>query len=224
MEKKVLITFGLIILLITLYSALARENDTILVPLGDLSNETQEVVENISEETVQEVSGEPEVVEELEEIPKEVEEVVEKLPGEAEEEPKPELYEEEPEPELIVAPPEQKPGIITRFVNLGRAGVNKVMNLVGWVRTRDYISVAKNMFRFVLGLRLWIKILLIIIALIILLIIWAYYFRDTRGSNLRKARKHHKKGEAAHKRGDEESAEFHYAMAAEYREKAQEQW
>ena len=197
LEKKVLIAFGLFLLLISLYYVLAKEeNKTILVPLGEASNQTKE---------------------ELEKIPKEVEETVKEIQEE------PEEITENLSEEQIIAPPEQKPGILTGFLNLGKAGFYKLKYAGWWVLTRNYLAVAKNTIRFVLGLNLLIKIILIIMALIIILIIWAYYFRDTRSNNLRKARAHHKKGEAAHKRGDEESAEFHYQKAAEYREKAQEQ-
>ena len=141
----------------------------------------------------------------------------------AEKEPEPELIsvveesEQEPEEGLIIAPPEQKPSIFVRFINLSKAGFSKIKYVGWWVLTRNYLAFAKNTIRFVLALNIWIKILLIIIALIIILIIWTYYFRDTKANNLRKARKHHKKGEAAHGRGDEEDAEYHYTKAAEYR-------
>lgn len=181
LKKKVLIAFGLVLLLISIYSAIAQQdNETIVVPL-------EEVVGNTTDE------------------------------------PKTELIsEEEPEPELITESPQ--PRIVDRVINFGKDCFSKVKNALVWVFTRDYPAVAHNALRFILSLHILIKILLIIIALLIILIIWAYYFRDTRGNNLRKARKHHKKGEAAHKKGDEEEAEYHYQKAAEYREKAQEQW
>ncbi len=196
MEKKVLIAFGLILFLITLYSTIAQEeNKTILVPLGELANETKEGLPGESEEVV-------------EEIPGEVKEIVEEG--------------QESEEELVITPPQ--PGIFTKIVNFGISAFYKVKYIGWWFLTRDYISFAKNILRFVLGLRLWMKIILIIIAIIIMLIIWAYFFRNTRNNNLRRARTHHRKGEAAHAIGDEEAAEYNYTKAAEYREKAQNQW
>lgn len=234
MRKRVLIAGFFILLLISLYGALAQDNDTILVPLeetAETSPEEEPVLilvepedepepelilvepeEPEAEEAPEEVVAEP-FPEEVEEILEEVEEVIEVLPEE------PELIEEVPE-----EPAEKGPSILSRVFNLAKSGVNRARAVGGWVITRDYVSAAKNAVRFVLGLRTIYKILIVIIIIILLIIFWAFYLRDTKSNNLRKARRHHKKGEVAHLKGDEEDAEYHYERAAQFREKAQDQW
>lgn len=230
MRKRVLIAGFVILLLISLHGALAQEDDTILIPIEDataqpgeepLPEEPEEVIpdsEIVEPVLIAEPPEEPVQISEIEEIPEEVAEIVEELPEE-------EQVEVVAEPELIsIPPPEFKPSIFSKALDLAKAGFSRVKYVGWWFLTRDYVSFGKNVVSFALGLSIWIKIILVIIALVLLLIFWAYNFRDTRANNLRKARKHHKKGEVAHNKGEEEDAEYHYERAAEHRGKAQEQW
>lgn len=108
--------------------------------------------------------------------------------------------------------------------NIFTKAYGKTIAFGGWLITRDYGSALKNAGRWVLGLSPGIKIVIAIVILIILLIIWNYTLRNTKSNNMRWARRHHLKGEKAHREGDEETAKMHYERAREYREKAQDQW
>ncbi|MBS1266786.1 MAG: hypothetical protein MAG795_00755 [Candidatus Woesearchaeota archaeon] len=118
--------------------------------------------------------------------------------------------------------------VVEEEKNTGITLMNQVKSTIigffSYIATRDYISTAKNFGRFLLGLNLWVKIAISIVILIIALIIWNLYFKDCRRNNMRKARKLHKKAKKSHDKGDEGRADILYQRAAEYREKAQEQW
>lgn len=216
-----MIVVSLFILIISLFSVFGEETtdeEPILVP-------------------IEELEAEQELLDEVEEIPEEVDETVEDIPEEPKEDLEVELIsakeeetaeEVEEAEELPEEETEPKPSLISRGTakarSLAGAGINKARGIAGWFITRDYVSAAKNFGRFLIGLKLWIKILMIFIGLISLLIIWSYFFKDTRANNLRRARKLHRKGELAHNRRKEDKAEKLYARAAEYREKAQDQW
>ncbi len=213
-----MIVVGLFILIISFFSVFGEDTtdaEPVLVPIEEVAD---------SEPTLLE--------EDVEEIPEEVDETLEEI-----QEAMPEDMEEQPEVELISAPEEEVeeaeevekgPGLISRGVTWGRARagacITRARGIAGWFITRDYVSAAKNFVISLLGLKLWLKILIIFFVLIFLLIIWSYFFKDTRANNLRRARRLHQKGERAHNNDKEEKAELLYARAAEYREKAQDQW
>ena len=73
-----------------------------------------------------------------------------------------------------------------------------------WLKTRDYMSVGRNLFKWLMSLSLAVKITSAVILLILLVVIWNYTIRNSRANNLRKARRHHLLGERAHERGNEE--------------------
>lgn len=68
----------------------------------------------------------------------------------------------------------------------------------------------------------WWKILGIVIAVLILLGIAYYFFHESAQNCYRKARRLHKKGEAAYARGEFELAESYYVKAEEQRKRARE--
>lgn len=115
-------------------------------------------------------------------------------------------------------------GACTPQNNILTAAYGKVVSFGGWIVSRDYGSVASNAWRWLTGLSLGIKIVIVLVILFILFLIWNNNFRNTRVNNLKKARAHHLKGEEAHRNGDEEKAREHYEKAREYRERAQDQW
>lgn len=154
---------------------------------------------------IEEVASDELLDDKVESIPAEVDETVEELPEE----------ELEAEPRI---------SLFARGKSLAGAGIRKARGLAGWFITRDYVSVAKNKVKYLLGLSIWAKLLLIFFALIFVLVAWSYFFKDTRANNLRRARRLHLRGERAHNNNNEERAELCYARAAEYREKAQDQW
>jgi len=93
-----------------------------------------------------------------------------------------------------------------------------------WLKTRDYMSVVRNLFKWLMALSLAVKITAAVLFLILLALIWNYTLRNSRANNLRRARRHHLLGERAHEGGNEKKAGYHYERARHYREKAQEQW
>ena len=209
---------GLFLLLISIFSVVAQnitEEETVLVPIEEVKAE--------QEPTLYEDEPAPELIDdEVKKIPKEVDDAVGSLPDEGEDN-------ETPEEGVIVDIPEPNSiillfSMLSRGVSLVKAGINKARGIVGWIITRDYVSVAKNIAKFILRLSIWLKLLLIFFGFIFLLVLWSYFFRDTRTNNLRRARKLHRRGECAHNKGREEKADECYAKAAEYREKAQDQW
>jgi hypothetical protein len=115
-------------------------------------------------------------------------------------------------------------GVCTAQSNILTTGWGSVKSAAGWVIARDYLSAASNAGKWLIGLSLGMKILIVLAILLIIFLIWNYNFRNTRANNMKKARKHHLKGEEAHLRGDEEKAREHYEKAREYREKGQDQW
>jgi hypothetical protein len=115
-------------------------------------------------------------------------------------------------------------GVCTPQSNILTAAYGKALSVGRWIIGRDYMSAAMNAWHWLLGLSLAIKIIIVLAILIIIFLVWNYNFRNTRANNMKKARKHHLKGEEAHRKGDEEKAREHYEKAREYRERAQDQW
>jgi len=120
--------------------------------------------------------------------------------------------------------PTSSQGVCTPTSNIITSAYGKAKSLGGWVITRNYVSVASNAWRWLLGLSLAVKIVIVLAILLVIFLIWNYNFRNTRANNMKKARSHHLKAEEAHLRGDEEKAREHYEKAREYREKGQDQW
>lgn len=223
MGKKRLIATILFILIISLFNVFAEEaldEESVLVPIEEVASDEllDDKVESIPaevDETVEELPEEEleieliSVPEEEEDLPVNEVEVIE------------EVVEELPEEEIEVEP---RPSLFARGKSLAGAGIRKARGVAGWFITRDYVSVAKNKVKYLLGLSIWVKLLLIFFALIFVLVAWSYFFKDTRANNLRRARRLHRRGERAHNNNNEERAELCYARAAEYREKAQDQW
>ena len=103
-------------------------------------------------------------------------------------------------------------------------GLSFVKARLFWLKTRDYMSSGRNLFKWLMALSLAAKIAAAVLFLILLAVIWNYTIRNSRANNLRRARRHHMQGESAHERGNEEKARYHYERARHYRERAQEQW
>lgn len=124
---------------------------------------------------------------------------------------------------LVLTPTGLKP-IPSQLSVWFAARFNMIKSWGFWLKTRDYASLGRNIFKWIAGLSLAIKIIAVVLFLVLLIIIWNYALRNSRANNLRRARRHHLLGEQAHKRGDENKAKYHYERASHYREKAQEQW
>jgi len=126
-------------------------------------------------------------------------------------------------PEAVVV--EAKPAAVAGpILLLVQRAISAIKPRVDWIITRDYLSAGRNLFKWFWGLSLAIKIIALLLFLILLVVVWNYTLRNSRVNNLRRARKHHLKGEKAHMKGDEEKARYHYEKAQKYRERAQEQW
>jgi hypothetical protein len=99
----------------------------------------------------------------------------------------------------------------------------RIKGIVVWALTRDYGSAARNLTKRILGLSIGIKLLLLFIVIVLLIILWNYFLRDSKANNIRRARNHHRMGEEAHRRGEEDAANDHYELSKYYREKALEE-
>ncbi|MBW2970537.1 hypothetical protein KY320_00080 [Candidatus Woesearchaeota archaeon] len=235
MKKDCVIS--LLVLLLLVSSVYAQEETGPKITLVDIEDvvegeeagaEAEIVAEEVPVEEIQEenILEEEEYIE-IEEIPsEEVEEIIEEEEEETEEA-EPVVVLEEEEEEYEEAAPEQ-PSILVRGFRFARglvgSAVGKIFAGARWVVTRDYLSVIKNLGIRALGWPIWLKILIIIVILIALLIIWNVYFKDSRTNNFRRARRMHRKGEREHMKGNDEAARIYYDLAADYREKAQDQW
>jgi hypothetical protein len=131
----------------------------------------------------------------------------------------------ESSPALIAEPakPEAKP-LSFNFSGRVSLDLSFIKAELFWLKTRDYMSAGRNLFKWIMSLSLAAKIAAAVLFLILLAVIWNYTIRNSRANNLRRARKHHLQGEKAHRNGREEKAKYHYERARHYREKAQEQW
>lgn len=211
------------------------EDEAVIIPLEpveevpDETGEEPQVEESQLDEALIDIEPADVDVEPVDIVEDTPEIVLIDIPEEIPDQP-PEEDDSEVEPTLISEPSKNEDvlpassNIFTK-TKIGLASaVSVISGKVKWVLSRDYISAAKNSVYYVLGLSLWVKLVLVFIALVAALFVWAFYFRDTKSNNLRKARRLHRLGEQAHLENDEEQAELYYKKAAEYRELAQEQW
>lgn len=234
-----------ILVLILLTLAVFAQTEEPKVTLVDIDDVVEDSGDVSPEEMPQETDVDQEPIEIVDEVTAEedepqvivISEPVEAGTETAAEEETPEVGQEE-SPEVAATEDaggeteegevEKKPSIFVRGFRFARniaGGIfGRIVGAGRWVVTRDYISAAKNTFVRVWGLPIWVKIILGIVLLIAILIVWNVFFKDSRANNFRRARRLHKKGEIEHLHGNDEAAAYYYEQAAEYREKAQDQW